>query len=122
MISVLLVDDEPQVLETTARFLRRCGMHVTCAPSPFGVSALVLREAPDVVVLDFNMPGLDGAHLLPLLRASNRTAATRVIFHSGEPEAFLSTLALTSGASYSCKARGARALADAIVLAMNGPP
>ena len=117
-ISVLLVDDDPLVLAATSRFLRKRGMRTICADSPFGVSALVRKEAPDVVVLDCHMPGLDGAHLMRVLRTSPRTAGTPIVLHSGDPDAELAELAESLGTQYAPKARGPIALADAILRAL----
>jgi CheY-like chemotaxis protein len=117
-ISVLLVDDDPLVLAATSRFLQKRGMRTICADSPFGVSALVRKEAPDVVVLDCHMPGLDGAHLMRILRTSPRTAATPVVFHSGDADGALAELAGSLGTGYASKGRGPLALADAIMTAV----
>jgi CheY-like chemotaxis protein len=95
-------------------------MRAQCVTSPFGVSALVLKAAPDVVVVDYNMPGLDGAHLVRLLRSSPRTAEIPVVFHSGEPEEKLAALAETHGAHYVCKGRGPLSLVDAIRSSLRG--
>lgn len=121
MISVLLVDDDPLVLAASARFLRKRGMRTICADSPFGVSALVRKESPDVVVLDCHMPGLDGAHLMRVLRTSPRTAGTPIVLHSGDSDASLAELADSLGAQYASKGRGPTALADAIMAAIRAP-
>ena len=120
-ISVLVVDDDPLILASTARFLRSHGMRAICADSPFGVSALVGRETPDVVVLDCHMPGLDGAQLARLLRANPRTARTRLVFHSGDSDTNLAALAEAVGAHYACKGWGPIALIDAIGAALSSP-
>ena len=117
-ISVLLVDDDPLVLTSTSRFLRRCGMRATCATSPFGVSALVLKESPDVLVLDCHMPGLDGARLARLVRATARAAATRLVFYSGDSDVGLATLARAFDARYACKGADPSALIEAIEAAL----
>ena len=96
-------------------------MRTICATSPFGVSALVRKEAPDVVVLDLHMPGLDGAHLMRLLRSSPRTAGTPVVFHSGDAEESLGELAHSLGAYYSVKGGGMKPLVEAILAAARAP-
>ena len=59
-IKVLMVDDEEQFRETTARILKRKGYSTTVAAS--GEEAVeVLKKFPhDVVVLDVKMPGMSG--------------------------------------------------------------
>ena len=112
---VVIVDDDPLVLSATARSLARAGFRTICAESPFGVSALVLKERPDVVVLDVNMPGLDGTHLVRLLRSSPLTAQTRVVFYSGMGEQELKQLARENNAAYALKSRGGLALREVVM-------
>ena len=58
----LVVDDEPGVLQTTARILRRLGFAVTCAATGAEGIAVVTAEgaALALVVTDLAMPDLDG--------------------------------------------------------------
>jgi two-component system, NtrC family, response regulator HydG len=66
---VLVVDDDRSNLESVERILTREGYRVLIAPD--GASALdaVRGEAPNVVITDLMMPGLDGASLLKALKA-----------------------------------------------------
>ncbi len=120
-VCVLLVDDDPLILAAVSRFLQKRGMRTICADSPFGVSALVRKESPDVVVLDCNMPGLDGAHLMRVLRTSPRTAGIPIVLHSGDADAVVQELAESLGARYAFKGRGPGMLVDAIRAAVRGP-
>ena len=62
-IRVLMVDDEAQFRATTERILTRKGFQTIMAES--GEAAIQkLAEAPDVVVLDIKMPGMDGHQAL----------------------------------------------------------
>lgn len=65
---VLLVDDEPNVLEGLRRTLRKENYEILCARS--GAEALrFMREAPvDLVISDQEMPGMRGTELLALVR------------------------------------------------------
>jgi len=67
--SVLLIDDEAELLKTLAERLRVRGMAVTTAQS--GQEALdIIRDADfDAVVLDLAMPGLDGIETLRRMQA-----------------------------------------------------
>lgn len=120
-LSVLVVDDDPLVLSAVSCFLQRRGMKTTCTDSPFGVSALVRKEAPDVIVLDCNMPGLDGPCLFQILRKNPRTAKTPIVFHSGNAVDGLAELAASLGARYAAKSQGLRSLVDTIVTAVRAP-
>ena len=79
----LVVDDEEDVRELVAVVLRHAGLDVTVAPS--GVAALEEIQAgfvPDVVVLDVQMPDLDGWDTLAAIRAGPRTKDVPVVLCS----------------------------------------
>jgi sigma-B regulation protein RsbU (phosphoserine phosphatase) len=67
---ILVVDDEPLVLDTIAPFLARCGHEVLCRSSVAEAkSAIGNRDgAVDLVITDVCMPGRDGAQLLHQVR------------------------------------------------------
>ena len=72
-IRVLLIDDEPDFLETISYWLTSQGYQVALATT--GVEALthVTRQAPDIIFLDLVMPRMDGLETLKRLRASKVT-------------------------------------------------
>lgn len=61
---VLLVDDEAEFLETLEKRLRKRKVEVSLATSGEEALALLEDKAPDVVVLDVKMPGMDGIEVL----------------------------------------------------------
>ncbi len=61
---VLFVDDEPQVLASLQRALRREPFEIVVAGSAQEALAILEREAVDVVVSDEEMPGMSGSELL----------------------------------------------------------
>ncbi len=77
--TVLLVDDEDQLRRVMRDLLERDGFVVTEARD--GVQALdqVDRHAPDIIVLDLNLPGLDGYTVLSQLRSRPATQHIPVI-------------------------------------------
>ena len=76
---VLLVDDEDQLRKVMRDLLERDGYAVTEAGD--GVEALdqVDRHAPDIIVLDLNLPGLDGYGVLSHLRSRQATEDIPVV-------------------------------------------
>lgn len=57
---ILLVDDEPDLLASWSRILRPLGyLCLTASTGPDAI-ALIDREAPDLVVTDLRLPGVDG--------------------------------------------------------------
>ncbi|HJP72542.1 MAG TPA: response regulator transcription factor [Candidatus Limnocylindria bacterium] len=68
MAKVLIVDDEPKIVRLVADYLTAAGFGVTTAAS--GTEALMRArtDAPDLVVLDLGLPGLDGLDVTRTLR------------------------------------------------------
>lgn len=65
---VLIVEDDPLVLETTAAIVRSFGFSVRTAADGF-VALKILREAlPDLIISDLRMPGMSGFELLSIIR------------------------------------------------------
>jgi DNA-binding response OmpR family regulator len=113
---VLVVDDNPQMLEATARFLRVHGLEVITADSPFGVSKLVSRHTPAVVVLDVMMPALDGKSLADLLRSNPMTCSADIVFYSAlEEEAVYKLSRTVPGSLYALKSDGPDALLSIVM-------
>jgi DNA-binding response OmpR family regulator len=73
--TVLVVDDEPIVVEVVGRYLRRDGFGVISAnDGPHGLAAaLDSVEPPDVIVLDVMLPGMDGLDVCRRLRQQHVT-------------------------------------------------
>jgi two-component system, OmpR family, response regulator MprA len=67
--SVLIVDDDPPVRRTLARTLGAEGYDTELAADGGAALAAVERHAPDVIVLDAVMPGIDGLAVARRLRA-----------------------------------------------------
>ena len=82
---VLLVDDAPEVRMLLELVLQLDGFVVLLAEDgPSGLTA-ARDGSPDLVLLDVQMPGLDGPDVLRALRADPRTSALPVVFLTGEP-------------------------------------
>lgn len=67
---LVLVEDDPDILSLLADFLRGEGFRVDCVESGAALAGLLTRApAPDLVVLDWMLPGEDGLSILRRLRA-----------------------------------------------------
>ena len=79
LVKVLLVDDEDSLRKVMRDLLERDGYDV--AEARDGVQALdqIDRVGPDIIVLDLNLPGLDGYGVLSHLRSRPATASIPVI-------------------------------------------
>jgi DNA-binding response OmpR family regulator len=65
---VLLVEDDPSTLRTVALYLRSAGYEVACRADGAGGLAAAEELAPDLVVLDLMLPGMDGREVCRRLR------------------------------------------------------
>jgi DNA-binding response OmpR family regulator len=116
---ILLIDDNAEILTTTARYLRARGLEVVTSSASLGVSSLVRRHVPSVIVLDVMMPALDGGALARLLHTPGPKGTTPIIFYSAvDEEQLYAVTRKTPGASYVPKSEGLGALEAAIKLAL----
>lgn len=77
--TILLVDDSDAILAESKAALTGAGFHVIATTQTVGI-ARHLREC-DLVVLDFHMPGLDGAAVLKSLQAAVRESPQPPLFY-----------------------------------------
>lgn len=63
-VRVLLIDDEPQILSSLKRLLKRRGFDVSTAGSAEDALEQLQTVVPDVVISDFKLPGMNGGQLL----------------------------------------------------------
>ena len=83
--SVLLCDDNAEILEVTGTLLEERGYHVTLAHSGEAAVERALTEPPDVLLLDLNLPGMSGAQTVRALREHADTATIPVVVLSVLP-------------------------------------
>src|SRR4029079_10544732 len=95
---ILLVDDDPRVRDVLSRFLEREG-YVTI-PAVSGEEALerVASHPPDLVLLDVQLPGIDGFTVCRVLKDNEATALIPVTILSGLQDAEARTRGIESGA------------------------
>jgi chemosensory pili system protein ChpA (sensor histidine kinase/response regulator) len=70
--TVMVVDDSITVRKVTARFLKRQGMEVITAKDGLDAVAQLQDVIPDIVLLDVEMPRMDGFELATQIRNDNR--------------------------------------------------
>ena len=79
MATILVVDNEPDLVEIVCYRLERDGYTVLTADDGESGLARVLADEPDLIVLDVMMPGLDGFEVTRRMKNDARTATTPVI-------------------------------------------
>ncbi|WP_159811847.1 bifunctional diguanylate cyclase/phosphodiesterase [Pseudomonas sp. 18058] len=77
---LLIVDDYPENLISMRALLQRQDWQVITAASGFEALSLLLEHDVDLVLLDVQMPGMDGFEVARLMRGSQRTRLTPIIF------------------------------------------
>jgi DNA-binding response OmpR family regulator len=93
---VLVIDDDAGLREALGEFLSTQGYATRLAVDGVGGMAAVMEDTPDVVLLDVEMPGLNGVAALNAIRAM--APDLKVIMVSGTTDTDLSKRALAAGA------------------------
>lgn len=69
---ILVVDDEPTISEVLCRYLERAGYGTRVAADGHAAIAAVSEHAPDLIVLDLMLPGIDGLEVMRRVRERDR--------------------------------------------------
>ncbi|MCV4287617.1 EAL domain-containing protein [Pseudomonas capsici] len=77
---LLVVDDYPENLVTMCAVLQRTDWHIVTASSGIEALTVLLEQEVDLVLLDVQMPDMDGFEVARLMRGSQRTSLTPIIF------------------------------------------
>jgi CheY-like chemotaxis protein len=85
--TVLVVDDEPDVRLVARLVLTSAGYAVAEASNGEDALKLLERDAPDLVLLDVRMPGIDGWEVLRRARAEPATSAVPVVVFTADASA-----------------------------------
>lgn len=86
MPHVMLVDGAVEACWPLAKFLERSGHRVTCVGSGREALTDLIRDLPDVLVMDLLMPGMDGASLLAVIRSYLRLQSLPVVVLTALPD------------------------------------
>jgi DNA-binding response OmpR family regulator len=79
-LKAVLAEDDPDIQLVARLSLKRAGFQVLVASNGAEALAKVTSEQPDVALLDWMMPELDGVEVCRRLKADPSTAAIPVIF------------------------------------------
>ncbi len=97
---VMMVDDEPLVIEITQAFLEEAGYRRFVSTSDSsGALAMLLRERPKVLLLDINMPKVSGFDVLAAIQADRALSRIPVIVLTSADDAGTKLRALELGAT-----------------------
>ena len=96
--NILLVEDEPAIQELIAVNLTRAGYHVVRVSDAETAERMVREALPDLVLLDWMLPGMSGVELARRLRADERTRAIPIIMLTARGEEQDKVVGLDTGA------------------------
>ncbi len=117
-MKALVVDDSRSMRAIIGKLLREVGFEVQDAES--GLEALVALHKmgkADLVLVDWNMPEMDGFQLLKRIRSDPEFAGVRVMMVTTESEISQVTIALEAGANeYLMKPFDKEALLEKLIL------
>jgi DNA-binding response OmpR family regulator len=122
-VEVLVVDDDPDVRGMLTFTLGALGFSVREAKDGHGALDELEQRAPDCMVLDLMMPGLDGFGVLERMRARSLAPHTKVMILTGKTDERSITQAWELGAhEYLTKPADPDVIADTITRLGAGPP
>ena len=84
--SLLIVDDEPSILQSLGGLLSDEGFEVTTAANGYEALKTIEAESPDLVLLDIWMPGIDGIETLKEIKKENPNIQVIIITGHGTIE------------------------------------
>jgi len=99
MAKVLVVDDSRLQVQLVKTALERKGFAVEVAMDAVQAGMQAIRNVPDAIVLDINMPGGSGIEVLKRLRLSTKTQGIPVAIVSGNEDPDVRQVALELGAT-----------------------
>lgn len=96
--TVLIADDEQDIVDLVSYNLTREGFRVLAAADGLESLAMIKKTHPDIVILDWMMPEMDGLEVCRRLRQDPDTSRTPVIMLTARMETFDKVLGLEMGA------------------------
>ncbi|MDK2975480.1 MAG: hypothetical protein PWP08_1851 [Methanofollis sp.] len=99
MISVLLIDDDPMILDVTSLYLQREGeFSVTTCEGASGALHILENKSFDAIISDYEMPDMNGIEFLKVVRARGDTSPFIIFTGRGREDVVIE--ALNNGANF----------------------
>jgi CheY-like chemotaxis protein len=84
--TILIVEDSPVQAFAMIQLLERHGLNVLCAPDGMAGIALAQKSHPDLIILDIQMPGMDGLETCHYIKQDPTFREVPVIFLTAHDE------------------------------------
>ena len=124
MASILLIDDDPNVLDVWGDVLSECGHEVVCSESSIDGLTKMEDGRFDLIVVDLFMPEKDGIETLLEIKRQDPSQKTLMISSGGrfQQTSLLSSLTMFGAEATLSKASGALALKRVVAELVDQPP
>lgn len=96
---IVCIDDSPVMLETIQKYLGSEGFDVAAVENPMESISTLFSMAPDLILMDVSMPGINGNRLCEILRRSSTFKTLPIIMVSGNTSMLDKVKAESSGAT-----------------------
>lgn len=83
MKNILLIDDDEDMLAMTGRWLEKGGYDVIKAVSGKEALSVLETQKPDLILLDYAMPDMNGPEVLAAIRSNDLTKNIPVLYRTG---------------------------------------
>lgn len=98
MKSILLIEDNVDILENLSEYLELEGYHILSTNNELKAIEMAMEFVPDLVICDMPKPGIDGHEVLRLLISTSKISDIPFIFCTTLSESFSRSDALALGA------------------------
>jgi CheY-like chemotaxis protein len=96
---ILVVDDEPSLVELCKIILQQAGYIVRGAYNGRQALSMVVEETPDLVLLDVMMPGMDGIEVCRQIRTEHEKPPPCIVMYTADERDETRDSSLTAGAT-----------------------
>ena len=97
---VLIVDDEPDVVEILRYNLSKENYEVYTAYNGIDALALAIKTIPDLIIMDIRMPGISGIETCRKIRLISSLKTTPVLFLTADSDEYTTMNAFEAGANH----------------------
>jgi len=98
---VVIADDDADIRDLVTLTVRRAGLEpVAVVADGDAALASILREDPDLAILDITMPGMSGFEVCRAVRAAGTTSDVRIVLLSASVDDDDRAMSLAAGADY----------------------